>query len=218
MSIGILAGPRSPEATTERGACSSRVQSRSGFARYNYGKVCLHPRSYEARQNLHPPDLPDNLTNWLINSILECSFFWATCWYGNLGTGERRASRPAPSHLKSEYPAEKGNMRTQRVLVFSFIFLIAVSCVAQLPGGSAPTTPQDRQTPVVNTAQTPTLDVFGGSGTVDKVVPGVIQLGLLDAIDRGLKHNLGLLLSQQQSELARAQYRRQLSALLPNVS
>jgi len=109
-------------------------------------------------------------------------------------------------------------MRTQRVLVFSFIFLIAVSCVAQLPGGSAPTTPQDRQTPVVNTAQTPTLDVFGGSGTVDKVVPGVIQLGLLDAIDRGLKHNLGLLLSQQQSELARAQYRRQLSALLPNVS
>src|SRR6185312_11060202 len=71
MSIGILAGPRSPEATTERGACSSRVQSRSGFARYNYGKVCLHPRSYEARQNLHPPDLPDNLTNWLINSILE---------------------------------------------------------------------------------------------------------------------------------------------------
>jgi outer membrane protein TolC len=109
-------------------------------------------------------------------------------------------------------------MGTQRVLVFSFIFLTAVSCVAQLPGGSAPATPQDRQTPVVNTAQTPAIEVFGGSGTVDKLVPGVIQLGLLDAIDRGLKHNLGLLLSQQQSELARAQYRRQLSALLPNVS
>jgi outer membrane protein TolC len=53
---------------------------------------------------------------------------------------------------------------------------------------------------------------------VDALVPGVVQLPLIDAIDRGLKHNLGLLLSQQQTEMARAQYRRQLSALLPNVS
>jgi outer membrane protein TolC len=53
---------------------------------------------------------------------------------------------------------------------------------------------------------------------VDKLAPGVIQLPLLDAIDRGLKHNLGLLLSQQQTAEARAQYRRQLSALLPNIS
>jgi len=61
-------------------------------------------------------------------------------------------------------------------------------------------------------------DVFSGSGTTDQLVPGVIQLSLLDAIDRGVKHNLGLLLSQQQTDLARAQYRRQLSALLPNIS
>jgi outer membrane protein TolC len=49
-------------------------------------------------------------------------------------------------------------------------------------------------------------------------VPGVLPLSLLDALDRGLKHNLGLLLSQQQTEQARAQYRRQLSLLLPNIS
>src|SRR5207249_3452579 len=41
---------------------------------------------------------------------------------------------------------------------------------------------------------------------------------LLDAIDRGLKHNLGLLLSQEQSSEARADYWRRLSPLLPNVS
>jgi outer membrane protein TolC len=70
----------------------------------------------------------------------------------------------------------------------------------------------------VSVAQTPALGVFSGSGTVDKVVPGVVRLSLLDAMDRGLKHNLGLLLSQQQTEQARAQYRRQLSALLPNIS
>ncbi|MGZ4856102.1 MAG: TolC family protein, partial [Candidatus Angelobacter sp.] len=69
----------------------------------------------------------------------------------------------------------------------------------------------------MNTALPPALESFSGSGTVDKLVPGVIQLSLLDAIDRGLKHNLGLLLSQQQTDLARAQYRRQLSALLPNI-
>jgi len=66
--------------------------------------------------------------------------------------------------------------------------------------------------------QTPSTGVFGGSGAVDKPVPGVIPLSILDAIDRGIRHNLGLLLSQQQSEAARAQYRRQLSELLPNVS
>ena len=62
------------------------------------------------------------------------------------------------------------------------------------------------------------MDSFNGSGVVDKLAPGVVQLSLLDAIDRGIKHNLGLLLSQQQSELARAQYRRELSYLLPNLS
>ncbi len=109
-------------------------------------------------------------------------------------------------------------MRTQCVLVILFTFFTALSCAAQAPGASTPAPAQDRQTPAVNTALPPALDSFSGSGTVDKLVPGVIQLGLLDAIDRGLKHNLGLLLSQQQTELARAQYRRQLSALLPNIS
>jgi outer membrane protein TolC len=128
----------------------------------------------------------------------------------------RIPSRTTASKIR--YLAKKVNMRRQRVLFISFIFLAALSCAAQGPGGPPPAQSQDRQTLVVNTAQTPAIEQFSGSGTVDKLVPGTIQLGLLDAIDRGLKHNLGLLLSQQQTELARAQYRRQLSALLPNVS
>ena len=44
------------------------------------------------------------------------------------------------------------------------------------------------------------LQQFNGSGIVDKPVPGVLKLSLLDVIDRGVKHNLGLLLSQQQTE------------------
>ena len=126
---------------------------------------------------------------------------------------------PCRTASKVRYLAEKVNMRTQRVLAILFTFLTALSCAAQLPGaGSTTASSQDRQTPAINTALPPALEQFTGSGTVDKLVPGTIQLGLLDAIDRGLKHNLGLLLSQQQTELARAQYRRQLSALLPNVT
>lgn len=64
----------------------------------------------------------------------------------------------------------------------------------------------------------PGLDQFNGSAKVDKLVPGVIKLSVLDAIDRGLKHNLGLLLSQEQTGNARAQRWRSLSQLLPNIT
>jgi outer membrane protein TolC len=108
-------------------------------------------------------------------------------------------------------------MRTQAALVVSFVFLISIPSVAQLPIPGAAPAPEPQST-AVTPALPPSLDQFTGSGTVDKLVPGVVQLSLLDAIDRGLKHNLGLLLSQQQTAQARAQYRRQLSALLPNIS
>ena len=108
-------------------------------------------------------------------------------------------------------------MRTPNVLVVFFLFLSGINSIAQMPASGAASA-SDRQAPAVVPALPQSLDSFSGSGTVDKVVPGVVQLSLLDAIDRGLKHNLGLLLSHQQTELARAQYRRQLSALLPNIS
>ena len=101
---------------------------------------------------------------------------------------------------------------------FSFIFLTAAFLCCPASGrlgasatpGSPNTGGEYRADARAGTIQRQRHRGQSGSGT--------IQLGLLDAIDRGLKHNLGLLLSQQQSELARAQYRRQLSALLPNVS
>ena len=82
-------------------------------------------------------------------------------------------------------------MRTQCVLAILFIFFTGLSSAAQAPGAVDAGAVQDRQTPAINTALPPALEQFSGSGTVDKLVPGVIQLGLLDAIDRGLKHNLG---------------------------
>jgi len=57
------------------------------------------------------------------------------------------------------------------------------------------------------------------SGSVPaKLVPGVLPLSLQDAIDRGLKQNLGLLLSNADIRSARGQRWEQLSALLPHVT
>jgi len=50
------------------------------------------------------------------------------------------------------------------------------------------------------------------------LVPGVLPLSLQDAIDRGLKQNLGLLLSDANIRSARGQRWEQLSALLPHAA
>jgi outer membrane protein TolC len=51
-----------------------------------------------------------------------------------------------------------------------------------------------------------------------KLVPGVLSLSLQEAIDRGLKQNLGLLLSHADVGAARGQRWEALSALLPHVT
>src|SRR6202041_1850800 len=61
------------------------------------------------------------------------------------------------------------------------------------------------------------VSLFAGS-VPTKLVPGVMPLSLQDAIDRGLKQNLGLLLSHADIRLARGQRWEQLSALLPHVT
>ncbi len=51
-----------------------------------------------------------------------------------------------------------------------------------------------------------------------KVTPGVLSLSLDDAMQRGLKFNLGLILTSQNTLSARGQRLEQLQALLPTVS
>jgi outer membrane protein TolC len=57
------------------------------------------------------------------------------------------------------------------------------------------------------------------SGSVpEKLEPGVVQLSLKDAIARGLKQNLGVLLSNEDVRAANGSRWQQLSALLPNLT
>jgi len=59
---------------------------------------------------------------------------------------------------------------------------------------------------------------FLGSVPTGKPTAEVIPLSFSDAIERGLRQNLGLLLSQDNTMAARGQRWRELSALLPQVS
>jgi len=61
------------------------------------------------------------------------------------------------------------------------------------------------------------VSVFAGS-VASKAVPGVLPLSLQDAINRGLRQNLGALLSSADIKNARGQRWEQLSALLPHVT
>ncbi len=80
------------------------------------------------------------------------------------------------------------------------------------------------QTGITPSSSTPgqaipgTLGVSPIAGSVPaELIPGVMPLSLQEAIDRGLKQNLGLLLSNADTRLARGQRWEQLSALLPHV-
>ena len=59
---------------------------------------------------------------------------------------------------------------------------------------------------------------FQGSVPTGAASPTPLALTLRDAIDRGLRTNLGLLVSGQASETARGERVRTLSALLPQVN
>ena len=59
---------------------------------------------------------------------------------------------------------------------------------------------------------------FQGSAYTDKLVPGSVPVTLLDAIDRGLKYNLGLYTSQVSQETVAGARLRALSDILPNLN
>lgn len=66
----------------------------------------------------------------------------------------------------------------------------------------------------------PAIDnsTYQGSVTQEKATPGVLQLSLDDAIQRGLRYNLGLILTSQNVESARGARLEELQSLLPTAT
>jgi len=101
------------------------------------------------------------------------------------------------------------------------LFLVCVFTATLLATGALPlATIVSAQQPASPGQPIPgTLGVSPFSGSVpDRLTPGVLPLSLRDAIDRGLKHNLGALLSSADIGSARGQRWEQLSSLLPHVT
>jgi outer membrane protein TolC len=98
-----------------------------------------------------------------------------------------------------------------RLLCATVLLLGAIVSYAQTFSGSLANIP-GQNLPAGNGA-----DSFSGS-VPTKLVPGRMPLSLENAIDLGLKHNLGLLLSQADTRAARGQRWQELSALLPQVT
>src|SRR6202167_1891680 len=75
-----------------------------------------------------------------------------------------------------------------------------------------------------NSAPAPSISLpgsqspFTGSEPEGKATPGGLQTSLQEAIDRGLRNNLGLLLSGDQTIMARGERWKELSNLLPDLS
>ncbi len=59
---------------------------------------------------------------------------------------------------------------------------------------------------------------FTGSEPEGTASPGILQIGFQEAIERGLRNNLGLLLSGDQTMMAQGERWKELSNLLPNIT
>jgi len=84
-------------------------------------------------------------------------------------------------------------------------------------GSSTATSSYPAPASVASSAAAQGQSSFTGS-VPSQLVPGILPISLEDAINRGLKQNLGLLLSSQDVGSARGQRWQQLSSLLPNLT
>jgi len=96
----------------------------------------------------------------------------------------------------------------RRVPAVTLILLSAVSYVVA----------QNSASPVPSISLPGSQSPFIGSEPEGKATSEVLQLGYQEAIDRGLRNNLGLLLSGDQALTARGERWKELSNLLPNVA
>jgi outer membrane protein TolC len=109
--------------------------------------------------------------------------------------------------MKSDKRMACASKRAAGSILFAMLLLAVPAARAQYNDANPPAVP----VPVLQSA-------FNGSLPAKQAMPGVLQLSLSDAVARGLKQNLGLLLSSQGVTTARGERWKELSNLLPNVS
>jgi len=104
---------------------------------------------------------------------------------------------------------------------FVMVAGVAFCQVQPTPQGYSISTPRPIN-PAASTTNPSALATQGqnpylGSTPAGRVTDEVVPLSLRDAVERGLRYNLGLIESSQATAEVRAQRLRALSALLPNL-
>jgi outer membrane protein TolC len=93
---------------------------------------------------------------------------------------------------------------------------VAVVCFA-LAGSIQAQQPKAADLPAAPAPNPAVLQLAGGV-TVERAAPGALPLSIDEAIDRGLKHNLGILLDVQNQKLVHGQVLTVANNLLPSVT
>jgi outer membrane protein TolC len=103
--------------------------------------------------------------------------------------------------------------------IFSFTAFVLCGQVGTIQPG-VPELPRQAVPPVPQAAppSTVTQNPYAGSVPLDRLEPGVIELTLSDALARGLRRNLGLVLNQEATRVAEAERQRAHAGLLPNFN
>lgn len=94
-----------------------------------------------------------------------------------------------------------------------FLTLLLTPLIAITPNLVA----QGQSSPTPSISLPGSQSPFTGSEPEGKATPEVLQIDFKEAIDRGLRNNLGLLLAGDQAQTARGERWKQLSELLPNI-
>jgi outer membrane protein TolC len=122
-------------------------------------------------------------------------------------------------HVCTNYNMERSKSNSlRRTLGFGWISLssaaviVLLSCQAFGQQPALTTLPSAEE--VIQRGQDP----FSGSIPQGKATNEVIELSVIDALDRGLKYNLGLYLSERATDQTRAERLRSLSNLMPVIN
>jgi outer membrane protein TolC len=125
--------------------------------------------------------------------------------------------RKGPFFVAEAAPTHSRSLRLPGIGAAAVAALaLAVPAWAQAPAGAGtvavPSAPIQIPQPQIDTS------TYQGSVSHEKATPGVLPLSLDDAIQRGLRFNLGLVLTSQNIQTARGARLEELQALLPTAT
>jgi outer membrane protein TolC len=119
---------------------------------------------------------------------------------------------------KTERPSALERTTVSSAVVLCLLALLAAPVGGQSSSAYSGTTSDSNTSANVGVTSPSNQSPFGGSVAQGTVKPEVMSLSFQDAIDLGLKNNLGVLLQSYNTIAARGEKWKELSALLPNVT